>query len=365
VLHPDAHAIFVDPADPSTVYQGSDGGLPIADPVNPDIAYTAFTGNTLYRDDDVMCLHCNALNLLYQDYGGFTTGYTQIADWTDPAQFYAPHEVAPSNANVIFEGTNRILRSLDKGGYDGNGDQNANDDPSDSTGGASTDGSIPGNWAPLSTPSSFGGGNIAQIAVSPTDPNVIAVATTLGRIYYTTNALSNVTVNGNCDARTTPGHTMQCTYQSGINWVRIDNLGVTTPNRYPSSLTFAPDSNSELYATFSGFYLASDPAAVQGHVFVATISGGTASWQMIDGSSPVHTLPNLPANSLVVNPKQPNHLYLAADVGTFFSPNGGKQWLRIDHGLPATPVYQLLYDSSTDTLLAATHGRAIWRRGAP
>jgi len=429
VLHPDAHAIFVNPADPNTVYQGSDGGifktqnatsldpnwvslnkglatlqvqgmavgptgqiffgtqdngtfwlpagsmttrhinngdggLPIADPVNPDIAYTAFTRGTLYRDDDVMCLHCNALNLLYQDYGGFTTGYTQIADWTDTAQFYAPHEVAPSNANVIFEGTNRIIRSLDKGGFDGNGDQNANNDSTDSTGGAGTN--MAGNWAPLSNTSSFGGGNIAQIAVSPTDPNVIAVATTFGRIYYTTNALSDVTVTGNCDARTTPGLTMQCTYQSGINWVRIDNVGVTTPNRYPSSLTFEPGSTTKLYATFSGFYLTSDPAAVQGHVFVTDISGGTtASWQNINGSSPVHTLPNLPANSLVANPKHPNHLYLAADTGTFFSPNGGGQWLRIDHELPATPVYQLLYDTSTNTLLAATHGRGIWRRDAP
>jgi hypothetical protein len=443
VLHPDAHAIFVNPTDPATLYQGSDGGifktqnatfvdptwvslnkglatlqvqgmavgptgqiffgtqdngtfwlptnsqtsshinngdggLPMADPVNPNIAYTAFTGGTLYRDDNVMCIGCSAGDALYHDYGGDTScTYTQIADWIDGAQFYAPHAVAPSNANVVFEGTNRIIRSLDKGGYNTgnvyspsniNGDCNANDDPGDSTGGASTNGSIPGNWAPLSTSATFGGGNIAQIAISPVDPNYIAVATTHGRIYYATNALSNVNVVGNCDGRTTGGHTMQCTYTSGINWTRIDQMFVKTPNRYPSSLTFAPGSTNKVYATFSGFWAAGDAPATQAHVFVVTVNGGIPTWQNLDGTSPFTTLPNLPANSLVVNPNIPSHLYLAADVGTFFSPDGGAHWLRTDFGLPNTPVYQLLWEKTagaSGALLAATHGRAIWRGSAP
>jgi hypothetical protein len=61
-------------------------------------------------------------------------------------------------------------------------------------------------------------------------------------------------------------------------------------------------------------------AATQAHVTVVTVNAGVPTWQNLDGISPFTTLPNLPANSLVVNPNIPSHLYLVADVGTFFSP---------------------------------------------
>lgn len=426
-LHPDAHAIFVNPSDPGNVYFANDGGLvttsnatadfplwtdlnrglvtlqfggvavgptgsvyggtqdngtfrldpgnsvathsftgdggqPMADPTDPNTAYYATYGATLLRDDNVFCNGCDPITRLYQDFGSTVT---EIDAWPDTAgQFYQPHILAPAQPSVIFAGTNRILRSLNRGGTDGNGDGSSNNDASDSADGASVDGSIKGNWAPLSDPGTFGGGNISAIASSPTDPNILAVATTLGRIYITDNALATPTVDNasTCDARTQNDQTMDCNYVSGINWTRIDTS--TLPGRFVSSLAFAPASSTTLYATYSGF-AASTPGR-NGHVFVTTNAGtsGSVIWTNLNGSG-LTALPDLPFSSIVVNPKVPTHLYAAADVGVFYSPNGGRSWLRIDRGLPKVPVYQLVYNQVSKTLLAVTHGRGIWEGNAP
>jgi photosystem II stability/assembly factor-like uncharacterized protein len=361
-----------------------DGGQPMADPSDPNIAYYATTGTSLLRDDNVYCTGCDPVTKLYQDFG---STITQVNDFgADAAQFYAPHVIDTAQPATIFEGTYRILRSFNRGGTNGNPgsgpghDSSSNDDPSDSTGGASTDGSIPGNWAPLSNSSTFGPAGsyaIAAIATSPLDPNVLAVATTTGRIYYTDNALANVTVDtpANCDGRTSAHHRVNCVYQSGINWRRIDGIVFnspppptppsdvgTTPNRFPSSLSFVPGSTTKVLVSFSGFN--ETTPGVPGHVFQGTIGAATTTWKRIDGSG-FTALPNLPFSSVVANPNKPGHLYAAGDIGVFFSPDNGAHWLRADYGLPNTPIYQLVFDSTNNTLLAATHGRAIWRASAP
>ena len=159
-----------------------------------------------------------------------------------------------------------------------------------------------------------------------------------------------------CDARFTSNHNLKCNYVSGINWTRIDNSSL--PGRFPTSLSFAPDSNSKLYVTFSGFSVTTPGRS--GHVFVTnnlTTTPGATAWTNLNGTG-VTALPDLPFSSIVVNPHSPAHLYTAGDVGVFFSPDSGKHWLRIDNGLPKVPIYQLDYDPTTRTLLAGTHGRA-------
>jgi hypothetical protein len=49
----------------------------------------------------------------------------------------------------------------------------------------------------------------------------------------------------------------------------------------------------------------------------------------------------------------------------FVSANNGQTWVRKDHGLANSPVYQMQYDTSNNTLVVATHGRGIWSAPAP
>jgi photosystem II stability/assembly factor-like uncharacterized protein len=424
-VHPDDHTILINPADSNTVYTGTDGGLfvtanagatwsdlnngiasvqfqgiavgptgsifggtqdngtfrldpgangtavhvnngdggePVTDPTDPNTAYYSFFGSTMLRDDNALGPNLYPGTPAIPHY--FPVLF--ISPWqNDNGQFYQPRAIDPSEPNVIFAGTDRILRSTNKGGTDGNGDTTVGNDPSDSGTTANP------NWEPLSaeptydkhgnqtSTGTFDGHNISAIAVSSVDPNVMAIATTHGHIYYTTNALAPVTWSGDCNSSAHKG-VFQCQYTGGITWTEID--GAPLPNRYATALRFAPGSSTTLYVTYSGF--SSVTPNTPGHLFTGTVSTNGATWTEIDGSGPHTTLPDLPFNDIVINPTN-GHLYAAADFGVFFSANNGHTWVRKDHGLANSPVFQMQYDASNNTLVAATHGRGIWSAPAP
>lgn len=54
-------------------------------------------------------------------------------------------------------------------------------------------------------------------------------------------------------------------------------------------------------------------------------------------------------------------LYAGTDLGVFVSRDGGATWLHADTALPHTVIYDLRLDLANDWLLAATHGRGMWR----
>jgi hypothetical protein len=54
-------------------------------------------------------------------------------------------------------------------------------------------------------------------------------------------------------------------------------------------------------------------------------------------------------------------LCVGTDLGVFVSHDGGAEWLHADTALPNTIVYDLRLDVANDWLLAATHGRGMWR----
>ena len=85
------------------------------------------------------------------------------------------------------------------------------------------------------------------------------------------------------------------------------------------------------------------------------IQGDLSSW--VDVSS---NLPNIPVNGIVIDPDQPNTLYVATDIGVFASVDGGTMWAPLGSGLPRVTVTGLQLHRSTRILRAATHGRSMW-----
>lgn len=354
--------------------QGGDGGMTAADASNPNIAFDEYYGSQLQRFDQ-------------------TTGQqTWMAGWWcdyfcfGGGLFYEPVALGtktPSGAsasNDVFSGTYRLWRSEQGGGVDANHDGDATNDKGDTT-----------DFVPI-TPNI---GNISAIAVSPTDPNVVAIATSSGAIYVTTNALAPVTLANACATHTNAKKDIIaaycaaagvnpkasgaqvcaqpwtnaydtssfCDYVSGINWTRIDTNSAGSklvPGRWVSSLTFAPSSTTQLYATFSGFDENTPGAA--GHVFVANLSGSTPTWRNISGSG-TSGIPDVPANSVVIAAN--GHILVAADIGVFLSKDGGSTWNREDYTLANAPVYDLALSTDGQTVYAATHGRGIWRANVP
>ena len=351
--------------------QGGDGGMTAADPNNTNIAFDEYYGSQLAR------------------YNASTGAQTWMAGWWcdyfcfGGGLFYEPMALGnktptgASASNDVFSGTYRLWRSEMGGGTDANNDGDATNDPGDTT-----------DFVPI-TPNV---GNISAIAVSPINPNDVAIATSSGMIYYTTNALAPVTLANTCATHTDPQTDLIaaycqaagvnpawsgqkvcsqpwtnaydtssfCDYVSGVNWTQINANGSVLPGRWVSSLTFAPGSTTQLYATFSGFD--ENTPGHAGHVFVASLNGAATTWTNISGSG-TSGIPDIPANSVVVAAN--GHILVAADIGVFMSKDSGSTWQREDYTLANAPVYDLALSPDGKTVYAATHGRGIWCANVP
>ncbi|MGI8824241.1 MAG: WD40/YVTN/BNR-like repeat-containing protein [Chloroflexota bacterium] len=413
-IHPDDHAIIIAPNDHAIVYTADDGGLfhsanaaSTWSDLNKGLGTLQFTGLAVSPNGDIYAgtqdngtfkysgsttwEHItpgdggptaadpkNAQVIYHSLYGPFLFKNTAAGDPSKDVfiasfagdllvkglgQFYEPYVLAPSKPNTMFYGTYRLWRSNLAGGIDGNNDGDATNDPSDKD-----------DWVPISfdlrcasqprdpTATCSGapaaGHGIASIAVSPTNPNIVAAGSSNGLVWLTSNALAPVKTDSNCTPWTNIRGVALCDYLKGPSWHHID---AQLPQRYPTSLKFAPRSSTTLYVTLSGFDQTTK--GHPGHAFVSFDSG--RHWRNLNGTGRGSTLPDLPFNDIVVNP-QNGHLYAAADYGGIFvSKDGGHTWRRMDRGLPSAPIYQMEYTTRGHALFVATHGRGIWKVTAP
>ena len=140
----------------------------------------------------------------------------------------------------------------------------------------------------------------------------------------------------------------------GGSWHELNTTGL--PNRYVYSLTVDPANPATVYAVFGGFSRRWIPTAGTGHVFKSTNAG--ASWTDISGA-----LPDAPGDDLVIKGAA---LYLATDVGVFTSAVATPStWSRLGSGLPNAAVNDLSLAPDGSYLIAATHGRGIWKISIP
>lgn len=369
-LHPDDHAIVFDPNHPNVMYTGNDGGLFVTtdgghswNDLNPGLGtvqfqavsvspngqifggtqdngtekFTRQTGTTWTSvdggDGGLTQIDPSNPNTIYHTYAGVSLARSDDDGqmWTeidfpllnDFSSFYPAFALAPSKPSTLYYGTYRVWRTDNKGG----------------TGSAS-------DWTPISgalEPANCNFNCITDVAVSPVNPNVVVVAGGDGRIWQSTNADS-----------------------ASPTWTQINTA--TTPNRFPTQIIFAPGSQDTIYVTFSGFN--SNPgSSAPGHVFRGTGIGSAAPvFTEIDGQNTGHTftsIPDLPTNSVLVDPKAPSVLFVAADFGVYVSPDGGAHWFRADSQLPHSEIYMLAYNPTTNGVVAATHGRGMWQLRLP
>ena len=147
-------------------------------------------------------------------------------------------------------------------------------------------------------------------------------------------------------------HASDATTSTGnADWVRSDPTGSVLPGRPVGGFAVDRSNWRVAYVSFAG-YNAATPGH-NGHVFKTTDGG--QSWTDVTGD-----LPDNPVNSILLDPSDPNTLYAGSDVGAFVTHDGGAHWAPIGSALPRAQVYQLAYDPSRALLVAGTHGRGAW-----
>jgi uncharacterized protein (TIGR03437 family) len=303
---------------------GSDGGFTLIDQSNPDVMYhtyfnvnneggqravigpaVSFAGGMLNTWAFRGCLGCVARE------GGFNP--------SDRVAFYAPMALSTGftgeSGNAVYFGTHRLYRSSNRG--------------STWTGlGASSD-----NFGADLTRG--GQAVITTIAAHPRLDNganppgeIVWVGTSDGQIQITTNAGA----------------------LAGASFNNVTKSPL--PNRFVSDIALDPANAQRAVAVFSGFN--SNTPSTPGHVFLTTNQG--AAWQDISGN-----LPDTPVSSVALNPANPNTIYIGTDLGMFQTTNGGASWERLGNGMPRVAVFMVRYHAASNSLMAATHGRGVFR----
>jgi photosystem II stability/assembly factor-like uncharacterized protein len=138
------------------------------------------------------------------------------------------------------------------------------------------------------------------------------------------------------------------THDGGVNWTKVENAGLPV-NNYNFITAIAVSSNNplQLWITYGGFS--------SGNKVFSSADGGV-SWINVSG-----TLPNIPCNTIVVQPNSNGELYLGTDLGVYYKNNTMSDWTQFQAGLPNVIVNELEIVTSLNAIRAATFGRGVWQ----
>ncbi|MDX6479875.1 MAG: hypothetical protein QOG85_385 [Gaiellaceae bacterium] len=232
-------------------------------------------------------------------------------DLNDRAEFYVPWVQNRGNVNQMFLGTYRVYRT-DNAEADNAGDV---------------------TWAPISPDLTSGCTGTAPNGARGCFISALGVADGGDGVYAGTDE-GWIQVSRDAVSAASP------------SWHRV-GVGAL-PNRPVNQIAVDRSNWRIAYAAYGGFGAATPNN--KGHVY-ATADGG-AHWKNISFG-----LPDVPVNTIVLDPANARTLYIGTDVGAFISTNGGGTWSILGTSLPKVSIWQLDYDASHGLLAAGTHGR--------
>jgi len=166
---------------------------------------------------------------------------------------------------------------------------------------------------------------ILSIAPSPVDPNVIWVGTDDGKLHVTTDKGKNWTdLSNRLPGAPEFGFIPQIevnTLNAGVAWVVVNNYRLNDWSAY-------------LYHT----------------------SDYGVTWRRVVDDSDVTSF----VTSVVQDEEEPNLVFLGTDAGLYVSFDKGGEWQKWDQGFPAVQIRDMKIQKRHGDLVLGTFGRAFW-----
>ncbi len=346
-VHADIHAVYYHPLEPEKVFFATDGGVfsttdgglsfsthngglqttqfyanMSSSATDPNLCIGGTQDNSTYiyrgeaswyrviggdgmsaaiqaQNDQVVFGSAQGLYVVKSTDGGFS--FSNVSPDRidgDRVAFSAPFEIAPSNNDIMYAGSQILYRSSDAAE----------------------------SWIPTRSVSIDGFNRTVKIGISPFDPDIVYIATAPDPFSGAGPAKVFKSVDG------------------GQNFNQMTGL----PDRVCKDITINPNNDEIVYLAFSGF--GTD------HVYKSTDGGD--SW-FSSGAG----LPDVPTNSIAIDPLNTDDVYVGNDLGVYYSPDAGATWENFSDALPdATMVMDLNVSPANRTLRIATHGRGIYQR---
>jgi photosystem II stability/assembly factor-like uncharacterized protein len=220
--------------------------------------------------------------------------------------FYAPMALGPGNPNTLYMASDTVYRSADNG-----------------------------TTMPAVSQVLQAGQAITTIGISPANDNFRIAGLRNGQVFAVTDGSSTML---NVTAAAMP-----------------DPDPADTGLRRPvARALFHPTNPNIAWVAFGGYGV---PAGQ--HVWrTNNLSAGAAGW-----FSAGTGIPDVPVNSLTIDPAQTNNIYAATDIGVYASTDGGANWFPYSEGLPRVAVFDIAFQNAAQRVLRiATHGRGVWER---
>lgn len=168
----------------------------------------------------------------------------------------------------------------------------------------------------------------------------------------------SVVIVGTNDGNVQYGFGMgQGTANSGT-WVDVTDGNTVLPNRPILDVFTDPETATTGYAAVGGFD--ENTPSTPGHVFrvICNADCSSFSWENKSGN-----LPNIPVNSIAVNPRSPKQVFAGTDWGLYFTDDidaADPTWTRFTAGLPPVMIWDMAIDRGFTTLAVFTRSRGAY-----
>jgi photosystem II stability/assembly factor-like uncharacterized protein len=356
-MHWDMHALWMDPANLKHVWAGNDGGLYVShdggdtghdsnnldigqattlalDDASPYRIYIGLQDNGTMRgpsnykpgqsdpsewedlfggDGATVAVDPRGNDRIYVSFqfGGSYAINKKTGDFTDtqphepkgdPAarfNWITPFIISPHSPEVLYEGAQRVYRSLDEGKH----------------------------WTPISPDitKNLPNGNVPYSTVTQLSESPFS----FGLLY------------AGCD-----DGTVKMTPDGGYQWV---DISTPEPKKWVSRLVASKWDKATVYCAQSG-YREDDFRPL---LWKSVDFGKT--WKSIVGDLPSETI-----NVIREDPTHKDMLFVGTDMGAYVSLDGGAHWEPLQGGIPHLPVHDLAIQAREGDLVAATHARSAW-----
>ena len=235
---------------------------------------------------------------------------------------------------------------------------------------------VPGGCGHLITASTrvfetIAGGNATMNSASwyitntPTTQNM--TKQTLGNRSYINQVkyspkYSSVAMLGTNDANVWIGFNLGTGTASQANWVDVTGSNTVLPLRPVQGIALDPTVTAANlpvgYAAIGGFN-ANTPTQT-GHVFQVTCTADCASFTWVDKTG---NLPDIPVDSIIVNPNDAHQVYAGTDWGVYYTDDvtvASPTWVRFENGIPHAMVWDMQIDRGSTTLSVWTRSRGAY-----
>ncbi|WP_300026996.1 glycosyl hydrolase [uncultured Maribacter sp.] len=267
---------------------GGDGMQVEIDDRNANIVYTGYQFGNYFRID------------LEKDQRNYIQPKHELGEAPYRFNWQTPILLSPHNQDILYMGSNKIHRSLNKGD----------------------------TWETISADLTQGGkqGNVAY-----------GTLTTISESTYKFGLLYTGSDDG----------LIQRTDNGGGSWITVSNN--LPQNLWVSRVNASKHNENRVYATLNGYR--SDDFTP--YVFVSDDKGST--WKNISNNIPTSAV-----NVIVEDPENENLLFVGTDNGLYVSLDRGTTWQSFQNGMPYVAIHDLVIQQDAKHLVVGTHGRSIY-----